>query len=137
MLTKHGHCVSRSSRPEVFLRKGILNVCSKFTGEHPCRSVISIKLQSNFIEIALRHGFSPVNLLHLFRTPFLNNTYALDSCFCLRLHRKSRDFKKGIWKFVIQIVGIIVWRICLFCTCFTFHGTLKIISLYSKIISAS
>ena len=29
----------------------------KFTGEHRCRSVISIKLQSNFIEIALRHGF--------------------------------------------------------------------------------
>ena len=30
--------------------------CSKFTGEHPCRSAISIKLQSNFIEISLRHG---------------------------------------------------------------------------------
>ena len=25
----------------------------------------------NFIEIALRHGCSPVNLLHIFRTPFL------------------------------------------------------------------
>ena len=24
----------------------------------------------NFIEIALRHGCSPVNLLHIFRTPF-------------------------------------------------------------------
>ena len=46
----------------------------KFTGERPCRSVISIKLQSNFIEIALRHGCSPVNLLHIFRTPFLKNT---------------------------------------------------------------
>ena len=29
----------------------------KFTGEHRCRSVMSIKLHSNFIEIALRHGF--------------------------------------------------------------------------------
>ena len=28
----------------------------------------------NFIEIALRHGCSPVNLLHIFRTPFLKNT---------------------------------------------------------------
>ena len=27
----------------------------------------------NFIEIALRHGCSPVNLLHVFRTPFLKN----------------------------------------------------------------
>ena len=37
---------SRSSRPEVFLGKGGLKICSKFTGEHPCRSVISIKLLS-------------------------------------------------------------------------------------------
>ena len=63
---------NRSSRSEVFLVKGVLKICSKFTGEYPCRSVISIKLQSNFIEIALRHGCSPVNLLHIFRTPFTN-----------------------------------------------------------------
>ena len=64
----------RSSHGEVFLGKGVLKLCSKFTGEHPRRSVISIKLQSNFIEIALRHGCSPVNLLHIFRTPFTKNT---------------------------------------------------------------
>ena len=28
----------------------------------------------NVIEIALLHGFSPVNLLHIFRTPFSQNT---------------------------------------------------------------
>ena len=28
----------------------------------------------NFIEIALWHGFSPVNQLHIFRTPFFKNT---------------------------------------------------------------
>ena len=64
----------RSSHPEVFLVKGVLKICSKFTGERPCRSVISIKLQSKFIEIAPRHGCSLVNLLHIFRTPFSNNT---------------------------------------------------------------
>ena len=32
------------------------------------------KVVYNFIEIALRHGCSPVNLLHIFRTPFLRNT---------------------------------------------------------------
>ena len=58
----------------MFLRKSILKIWSKFTGEHPCRSVISIKLQSNFIEITLRHGCSPVNSLHIFRTPFPRNT---------------------------------------------------------------
>ena len=66
--------IYRSSHSEVFLGKGVLKIYSKFTGEHPCRSVISIKLQSNFIEISLWHGCSPVNLLHILRTPFLKNT---------------------------------------------------------------
>ena len=72
----------RSSHPELFLGKGVLKICSKFTGEQPCRSAISIKLLCNFIEIALcnfieialRHGCSPVNLLHIFRKTFLKNT---------------------------------------------------------------
>ena len=42
--------------------------------KRPCRSKISIKLESNFIEITLGHGCSPVNLLHIFRAPFLKNT---------------------------------------------------------------
>ena len=37
----------RSNHPEVFLVKGVLKICSKFTGEHPCRSAISIKLLCN------------------------------------------------------------------------------------------
>ena len=65
---------SRSNRPQVFLGEGVLKICSKFTEEHPCRSAISIKLQSNFIEITLRHGYSPVNLLHILKTPFPRNT---------------------------------------------------------------
>ena len=64
----------RSTRTEVFLRKGIRKICSKFTGELPCQSAISIKLQSNFIEIKLMHECAPVNLLHILRTPFLKNT---------------------------------------------------------------
>ena len=64
----------RSSRPDVFLGKGVLKICSKFTGEHPCRSEISIKLQSNFIDITFWHGCSPDNLLHILRTSFPRNT---------------------------------------------------------------
>ena len=32
------HCIRtyRSSHPEVFLGKGVLKICGKFTGEHPC-----------------------------------------------------------------------------------------------------
>ena len=64
----------RSSHPEVFMKKGVLKICSKFTGEHLCRSVISIKLFCSFIEIKLRHGCSPVNFWHIFRTSFPINT---------------------------------------------------------------
>ena len=39
-----------------------------------CRSVISVKLVCSFIEITLWNGCSPVNLLHIFRTPVLRNT---------------------------------------------------------------
>ena len=60
------HCVQespyfaefRSSHPEMFLRKGVLKICGKFTGEPPCRS-----------------AKYPVNFLHIFRTPFPKNIY--------------------------------------------------------------
>ena len=45
--------IDRSSHPVVLLRKGVLKICSKIT---------------------LRYGCSPVNLLHILRTPFLKNT---------------------------------------------------------------
>ena len=75
--------ICRSSLPEVFLRKGILKLCTEFTGEHSCRKAISIKLLYNFIEIALRHGRFRLNLLHIFRTTFPSNTpegLVLDVC---------------------------------------------------------
>ena len=43
------------------LQKGVLKICSKF----------AVKLH----EITLRHWCSPVNLLHVFRTPFYRSTY--------------------------------------------------------------
>ena len=58
----------------VFIGKGVMKICSKFTGEHPCLSAISVKLLCNFIEITLRYGCSPVNVMHIFRTPFPKNT---------------------------------------------------------------
>ena len=49
---------SGSSHPEVLLGEGVLEVSSEFAGEHLCQDVISMKLQSNFVEIALWHGCS-------------------------------------------------------------------------------
>ena len=86
----------------MFLEKGVLKICTKFTGEHPCQSAISIKLQSNFIEITLRHGCSPVNLLHIFRTPFSRNT---TGCLLLNLIliRENPLFLLSKCKFFFQI----------------------------------
>ena len=50
----------------MFLGKAVLKICSKFTGEHPCRGAILM---------ALQHGCSLVNLLHIFRTLFSMDTY--------------------------------------------------------------
>ena len=58
----------RSGPSDVFLGKDVLKICCKFTGEHPCQNLISIKLLCNFIEITLRH------LLHIFKTTFSKNT---------------------------------------------------------------
>ena len=93
----------RSSCPaEVFLVKVVLELCSKFAREHPCRSVISVKLFYNFIEIILRHGRSPVNLLHIFRTPFPKNTSGW-----LLLTRTSLScmyiFMLVTWRYVMQL----------------------------------
>ena len=50
LLIKDKKSLFRSSRPEVFLRIDALEICSKFTEEHPCRSAISMKLLCNFFD---------------------------------------------------------------------------------------
>ena len=72
--------LDRSSHPEVFLGKGVLKICSKFTGEHRCRSVISIKLLCNFIEIVFQYGCSLANFLHILEHLFIRTHRKC--CFC-------------------------------------------------------
>ena len=61
--TTEVNSILQKQPPKGVLKKVVLKMCSKFTGEHPCRSVIT-----------LRQRCSPVNLLHIFRTPFTKNT---------------------------------------------------------------
>ena len=56
----------RNSHPEVFIGKVFLKYTANLQEK--------LYFQSNFIEIALRHGRSPVNLLHIFRTSSPKNT---------------------------------------------------------------
>ena len=86
------------SSPEVFLGKGVLKICRKFTGEHPCQSAISIKLQSKFFQITLQQGNSSVNVLYIFRTPFYRTP--LDDCFC---------YGHSFWKKSLEFLGLSVY----------------------------
>ena len=45
--------------------------------------------KSDFIEITLRHGYSPMNLLHTFRTPFTKNT---SERLLLKMKLENSDF---------------------------------------------
>ena len=43
--------MSRSSRPDVFCKKGVLRNFAKFTGKHLCQSLYFDKVAGNFIKI--------------------------------------------------------------------------------------
>ena len=63
-----------------FLQDWTLNAWNEFA-EAALR-----RCSQNKVEIALRHGWSPLNLLHIFTTPFRKNTYEglllnLSQCF--------------------------------------------------------
>ena len=74
----------RSSRPEVFCKKGVLRNLAKFTGKHLCQSLFFKKVAGLRPETLLKkrlwHGCFPVNFVELLRTPFFKRT-PLDDCF--------------------------------------------------------
>ena len=47
----------KGTLPEVFIGKGAQKICSKFTEEYPCRYLISIKLQSDFLQSTFSEHF--------------------------------------------------------------------------------
>ena len=70
----HLSCRIQKQPPRGVFRKSCSENMQRIYRRTPWQSVISIKLQSNFIEIKFWHGCSPVNLLHIFRKPFSQNT---------------------------------------------------------------
>ena len=56
--------IYRSSRPEVFCKKGVLRNSTKFTGKHLCQRLFFNKVAG------LRHRCFPVNFVEFLRTPF-------------------------------------------------------------------
>ena len=56
-----------------------------------CRSVISINLLCNFIEITLRHRCSPENLLHILRTPMESGFWQYNQHLPIRIQQKIQE----------------------------------------------
>ena len=65
---------SRSSHPEVFLVKVVQKICSKFTVEHPCQKIISIKLLQQRYWNHTSGWVLSCKFAAFFRTPFTKNT---------------------------------------------------------------
>ena len=65
---------SRSSRPEVFCKKGVLRNIAKFTGKHLCQSLFFNKVAglrpATLLKKRLWHRCFPVNFAKFLRTPF-------------------------------------------------------------------
>ena len=66
---------SRSSRPEVFRKKGVLRKFAKFTGKHLCQSLFFNKVAglrpATLLKKRLWRRCFPVNFVKFLRTPFL------------------------------------------------------------------
>ena len=82
----------RSAPPEVFLGKSVLKICTKFTGEHPMRSVVSIKLLCSFIEITVRHGCFPGANLSEWMLSWAVLMFPL-----LKYFHSQWNLKQGVW----------------------------------------
>ena len=66
---------TNNSKEQKQLSRGVLIKRFSENIQQIYRSTPMPKLLSSFIEITLRHGCSPVNLMHIFRAPFLKNTF--------------------------------------------------------------
>ena len=64
----------RSSRPEVFCKKGVLRKFTEFAGKHLCQSLFFNKFAGlkpvTLLKMRLWHSCFPVNFLKFLRTPF-------------------------------------------------------------------
>ena len=93
--------IHRSSPPEVFLGKGVLKICSKFTGEKTCRSAISIKLAaSEFKEIWETFHIALRNLAPLICNEINLFTILIIKSF-IRKKEDSFDLQTAWWKIIL------------------------------------
>ena len=85
------HSNEKQNQPPVVFCKKWCSEKFRRIQKQPFRGVLC-----NFIEITLWHGCSPVNLQHIFGTPFTKNTSGL---LLLKIHRKTPVPKPFSFKF--------------------------------------
>ena len=98
-----------------------VDVFSSFGYIFPVLVVVSVsvlfsqfsQLLWNFIEITLWHGCSPVNLLHIFRKPFLKDTSEWLLLFLCKWIKKMFFLKRNISMYMLSIVVINKQKYCL------------------------
>ena len=70
-----GLIIIRSSRPEVFCKKGVFRNFAKFTGKHMCQRLffnkVAVLRPETLLKKSLWHSCFPVNFVKILRTPFL------------------------------------------------------------------
>ena len=102
----------RSSPPEVSLRKGVLKICSKFTGKQPCWSVISIKLLCLNFSMGILLEICRIFSEHLFLRA------REKGCFCNYIIPNGLDYDKEYtnkkWKYINYILISQAWKVYLF-----------------------
>ena len=106
----------------MLLGKCVVKICNTFTGEHPCRSVISIDLLCNFTEITLRHGCPPIICCifseHLFlRSPLEGWSWYLLLQICTRLMINiTEKFLDALFPLsavsIVKIIDVNYWERC-------------------------
>ena len=82
---RNGIRKNRSSRPEVFCKKGVLSNFTKFTGKQLCQSLFFNKVAGLK---RLWHRCFPVNFVKFLRTPFFTEHLSwllLKKVYCLTL----------------------------------------------------
>ena len=133
-------CITEAAVQRCSWEKVFWKYASKFTRERPCRSVTSIKLLCNFIEILLQHRCSPVNLLHFSRTPPKNTSgWLLLFCKKIILHPTNCNIpaRQWLWTSYMDIYVDILSINFIYCPCFAWflhHLIIKKLWFHNKLV---
>ena len=104
--------MTRSSRPEVFCRKGVLRNFAKFIGKHLCQSFFFNQVPgrpANLFRKILWHRCFPVNFAKFLRTPLFTERFQWlllnDERFHLKASALLKKFKNDCF-IIVDRVGV-------------------------------